>query len=504
VEKIVNDAIKANPSLTAEDVQKIVSDAVKTVPNLTAEQVKNIVGAEVSKLPVGASPSDVQKAVDAAKTELTKAVEKVAAGAASGNADLQKSIDALKAAGLTAADVQKAVDASAANQSAATKQAIEDATRGLATGTALEKAQGDLSKEIQAARDIGLKGDAALQAGLDSMAAKMGVSQAEVLKQLGTTAAELKDQFAADIAKSQTATEKSIADTKAALGDAIAKAKAAGLEGDAALQAGIDSVAAKMGVNQAEVLKQLGTSTDALRGEFSMGLAGVSAESRAQYNALNAAQKAEADARVAQGQNLQDAITGVTGQVTGLEGQLTAQGKDFANQLVRQGMDYNTALKTAIDAQSAMFGTQIGDVQSQLAANEAQRQADLAAQRGREEAAKQAEAERQRLAAAEAVRQGKIADVRGTLARGQQTVQSVAQQLPQALQQAQQVTTPLYGAMEYFDPFGDPFGDPFATQKLKMASSTNPAEKPKMASGGYIDDLLAEDLSVDDLMNLLR
>jgi hypothetical protein len=118
----------------------------------------------------------------------------------------------------------------------------------------------------------------------------------------------------------------------------------------------------------------------------------------------------------------------------------------------------------------------------------------------REEEVRQAEVERQRLAALEAKRQGKIANVRGTLARGQQTVQSVAQQLPQAFQQSQQVSTPLYGTMEYFDPFGDPF----AKKKMKMASSTNPADATKIAAGGYIDDLLAEDLSVDDLMNLLR
>jgi hypothetical protein len=37
-----------------------------------------------------------------------------------------------------------------------------------------------------------------------------------------------------------------------------------------------------------------------------------------------------------------------------------------------------------------------------------------------------------------------------------------------------------------------------------MASSTNPAEKPKMAAGGYIEDLLARDLSVDELLDLLR
>jgi len=58
--------------------------------------------------------------------------------------------------------------------------------------------------------------------------------------------------------------------------------------------------------------------------------------------------------------------------------------------------------------------------------------------------------------------------------------------------------------MDYFDPFSSPFGDPFATQKLKMASSTNPADQTKIASGGYIDDLLAGDMTADDLLNLLR
>jgi hypothetical protein len=48
VEKIVSDAIKANPILKPEDVRKIVSDAVSTIPNLTADQVKNIVNTEVS------------------------------------------------------------------------------------------------------------------------------------------------------------------------------------------------------------------------------------------------------------------------------------------------------------------------------------------------------------------------------------------------------------------------------------------------------------------------
>jgi hypothetical protein len=83
------------------------------------------------------------------------------------------------------------------------------------------------------------------------------------------------------------------------------------------------------------------------------------------------------------------------------------------------------------------------------------------------------------------------------LTQNQQVLQSISQKIPQA---AAQENTPLYGAMEYFDPFGDPFAD----RKMKVASSTNPAEQSKMAAGGYIDDLLAGDMTVDDLLNLLR
>ena len=59
----------------------------------------------------------------------------------------------------------------------------------------------------------------------------------------------------------------------------------------------------------------------------------------------------------------------------------------------------------------------------------------------------------------------------------------------------------LYGTMEYVDPFGD---DPFAQTKMRQASTQKQREQTKMAQGGYLDDLLAENISVDDLLKLLR
>jgi hypothetical protein len=210
------------------------------------------------------------------------------------------------------------------------------------------------------------------------------------------------------------------------------------------------------------------------------------AASNAQYNALTAAQKAEADARVAQGQSLQDAITGVAGQVTEIEGQLTQQGKDFAAQLMQQGMNYTTAMQTAISAQSALFGSQLSGVQDEIAANEARRIAD-----------QQAAAERARQVS---VRGG----LRTTALQGQQQLQALQQQLPQAVQMSQTTSTPIYGEMGPYLDLGSPLDFDFFKPSPEKQAATKQAQPTKIAAGGYIDDLLAEGMSVDDLMNLLR
>ena len=343
VEKIVNDALKSNPGLTKEDVQSIVSDAVKTVPNLTADQVKNIVGAEVAKIPVGASPQDVQSAVDA----------------------------------------------SAATQNAATAQAIADAKI-------------ELAKEIQAAKDIGLQGDAALQAGLNSLSAKMGTNQADLLNKLNATEGTLRSEFST----------------------------------------GIGNVAGQVG-------------------------------------------------------DLSGQVGNLSGQVAGLEGQLTAQGKAFAGQLMQQGMDYATALQTAIGAQSALFGTQIGGVQAEIAANEARRIADQQAAAAAAEAQRQADQK----AAAERDRQ---ANIRGVVGRAQTRTQDVMQQL-ESMQRAGLAPqpTPLVESSAGFD-LSDPLNTGFFSGFQNKKAQQNQQPTTKIAAGGYIDDLLAENMTADDLLNLLR
>jgi hypothetical protein len=320
-----------------------VLDAIATVPNLTADQVKNIVGAEVAKIPVGASPQDVQNAVIA----------------------------------------------SAATQNAATAQAIADAKI-------------ELAKEIQAAKDIGLQGDAALQAGLNSLSTKMGINQTDLLNKLNATEGTLRSEFST----------------------------------------GIGNVAGQVG-------------------------------------------------------DLSGQVGNLSGQVAGFEGQLTAQGKSFADQLVRQGMDYTTALRTAIDAQSALFGTQIGGVQAEIAANEARRIADQQAAASAAEAQRQAD---QRVAA-ERDRQANIRDVRS---RAQTRTQDVMQQL-ESMQRAGLAPqpVPLVESSAGFD-LSDPLNTGFFSGFQNKKAQQNQQPTTKIAAGGYIDDLLAGDMTADDLLNLLR
>jgi hypothetical protein len=65
----------------------------------------------------------------------------------------------------------------------------------------------------------------------------------------------------------------------------------------------------------------------------------------------------------------------------------------------------------------------------------------------------------------------------------------------------QDIFEALYGTMEYLD-ISEEF-EP-SKRKAKPAATQKQLEQTKMAQGGYLDDLLAENMSADDLLNLLR
>ena len=65
----------------------------------------------------------------------------------------------------------------------------------------------------------------------------------------------------------------------------------------------------------------------------------------------------------------------------------------------------------------------------------------------------------------------------------------------------QDVIEALYGTMEYLD-ISEEF-EP-SKRKAKPAATQKQQQQTKMAQGGYLDTLLAEETSVDDLLKLLR
>ena len=83
------------------------------------------------------------------------------------------------------------------------------------------------------------------------------------------------------------------------------------------------------------------------------------------------------------------------------------------------------------------------------------------------------------------------------------TPQQIAQILgvPVSSPVVQDMIEALYGTMEYLDI--DAAFSPAATRAQDQAS-TKQAQQTKMTEGGYLDNLLAENMSVDDLLNLLR
>jgi hypothetical protein len=379
----IADYMAANPGLSLSDVSSKITEATSGLA--TSEGVAATIG---DALKGYATTQDIKDAIAGIKFPEGISKEDVAA-------EIKAAMEANP--GLSATDVTKSItDYMTANPgltAADLDTAISSATKDLATTAQLTNLQNSLADEIQAAKDIGLEGDAAIQAGLDSLAEKVGTNQADLLTQLGTTAADLKTQFATDIAASQEATAQEIANTKTALETAIADAKASGLEGDAALKAAIDAVAADQQTSSADLLTKLGTTEADLKSEFAAGLAGVSAEvadaRKALEDAIQAAQDIglEGDAALQAGIDSVAANLGTTKEalltqlgtteetlrtefatgISNLETQmqeqydaLTTEQKALADALTAQG----TTLADAIAAAQESTATQISELEA--------------------------------------------------------------------------------------------------------------------------------------------
>jgi hypothetical protein len=116
-------------------------------------------------------------------------------------------------------------------------------------------------------------------------------------------------------------------------------------------------------------------------------------------------------------------------------------------------------------------------------------------------AAADAQRQAEQQAAAERERQ---ANIRTTATRAQTSAQGIMQQL-EAMQRAGMAPQPVQlvessAGFDLSDPLNTGFFSGFQAKKAQQ----NQQPTTKIAAGGYIDDLLAGDMTADDLLNLLR
>ena len=434
VRQIVSEALLVNPSLTEQQVLNIVTGVMDNLPaGLTSQDVADVVDAAIGRLPQGPTTADIDSAVNramadvatksdlsdyATSQDVSQLGQNLQGQVQNLNQDLQYAISDAIASGLQGdAALQAGLDTLAQNLGTTRDQllaSVGTSEKALRTefgdrlggvSDQIGDVQNLLLDKIAAAQSVGLQGDEALRAGLDSLAADLGMTQSSLLAQLGTTEQALRSDFASELGGVQTqvtqlgsnlydaieearisglqgdaalqAALDALADnfgvTKSdllsqlgrtedslrselgiqlggvqtqvtQLGDdlrgAINQARADGLQGDAALQKGLDTLAGELGTTKDALLSQLGQTTESLRSQFQADLGGLEAgltgqigqlreESQNQYNAMTAAQQAEVAERVRLGQDLTRAISDVqsvvTGEVEGVKTELTGQ-----------------------------------------------------------------------------------------------------------------------------------------------------------------------------------
>jgi len=387
VDKAIADLKAAG--LTTEQVQSIVTQSSTNLSSqfrtaLTEAAQGNTTALGELRTNLEAKIGDVQTSLKTALGEQSEAFDaKVQALMAQGRSYQDATTQALSELGVQLSDLGADFTTKLEGLSGSVTRQITDV-------------QTSLTQAIADAKAAGLQGDAALQAAINTVAGDLGTTKADLLAQLGTTESGLRQEFAAQIGGVQT----QISGVEAALTQAIADAKAAGLAGDAALQAAINTVAGNLGTTRADLLAQLGTTETALRQEFATQIGGVQTQlGEVQRSILNQMAAYE-QAGVARDDALSLAITSVSQQLgttkadllaqlgtteanlkAGLEQQLglvtadvqakynalTAQQKALADQLVQQGADLNTAIQQAQQqTQTQITGLQ-QDIQTKYA-----------------------------------------------------------------------------------------------------------------------------------------
>jgi hypothetical protein len=298
---------------------------------------------------------------DTAATGLyAKIAENEAAGMKREEATQKAIADVAADLGTTKADLLKSLGTTEGN--------LTRKIEGLETAlTTTEKNILDRVKEYEKA---GLTRDEATQKAIETVAADLGTTKADLLTALGTTEANL--------TKSMTDLSTQVSDLSTKLGDVetnilskMADYEKAGIGRDEALSKAIDDVAADLGTTKADLLSQIGTTEATLKEEVGLVETNLGAKI--------------ADAKDEVLKELGLAKTGLSEEISASEGRTATKIGDVETNILakmanyeKAGIGRDEALSRAIDDVSAELGTTRTDILTQIGKTEANLKADLA------------------------------------------------------------------------------------------------------------------------------
>ena len=385
VEKAIQ-GIRFPAGISRADVTDVIADYMRQNPGLSAAEVTSLVGEQLSRLPAYATPQDVESTVRGALAgyATSEDVAGLGRGLEAVRGDLTQLIADAQASGLRGDAALNASLEALANELGTTRQGLlsslgttesalrsEFASQIGGVQTQMTELGESLRSAISDARLAGLRGDEALQIGLESLADRLGTTREDLLATMGTNERSLRSEFASQLGE----VSAQIGDVEGRLQDKIAAAQSSGIQGDAALRAGLDALASDLGTTRADLLSQLGTTEQLLRSDFAAQLGGVQSQVSQLGTNLNAA---IADARAA---GLQGDAALQAGLNT-LAGNLGTTKTDLLAQLGQTEESLRSQFQTALGELETGLTGQIGQLQQgvaqQFAAMTAAQQAEVA------------------------------------------------------------------------------------------------------------------------------
>ena len=535
IQQIVNDAISGIPSgVTQDDVQSIINDALAKNPGVTEEQVRQIVGDAVSSLPAGTSLGQIQQIVDNAVAGIqpgtTEEQVREIVGEATGNVstELKAKYDALSAE-------QKALADALVQQGSDLGTAIDDAVSSIKSD--VQSKYDALSAEQKALADALVNQGADLNTAIETVASNLQSQMQEQYNSLSESQKALADALIQQGVDTSTAIQQAVTQLQTEAQtryDALTEQQQA--MADALVQQGVDlntainTVASQI---QTQIQEQYNALTEQQKAladamtqqgvDLQTAIDVASTQTQQQITQLGTSLDTRINELVQQGQTYQQATTNAINELTtqnqNLQGLIGTQGRDVTQgdidlltgmvagttpidlsydvngdkQITQADIDWLAGVTsgTNVDwqppqgsawAPTGLYG-QIFDI-------ERQRREDAdAARRAADQAAADAAA-RDAANRAEAQRQATISRVGAANLAANQQAQQLAQQVQQYQKASQETTTPIYaGEIQDFD-LGAPLDFGFLKPSKEKQAGQSGGQTTKIASGGYLDDLL--------------